>query len=259
MSLFKPSTWTRRGFFRFLDWVSTVAGIGCTVWIASSDGGMKWWASACAARSALLIFVGKRGVEVVDEREKSQRASARQTVARELLRYMHDDFFDKGGVADEFHHRITLFVCEVGDAPDGSKKRLRVFARRGGDENSQTAWPVDDSDPTKCRGLAGLIWYNDTAEFFDAGWDWDDNGTEAQKAGYAKALRMTTTEAAALTVKSRYFAGAVVMVGGTRWGVLLIDSLTDWREKSAPGKERQQDQIWRYALLVSTVLGHVKP
>lgn len=219
---------------------------------------MKWVAIICGAVFALLVFVGKKGVDVLDDRVKAQRARTRQTLARELLRYTHDDFFDKGGVADEFNHRITLFVCEGGDAPDGSKKRLRVFARRGGDENSQTAWPVDDSDPTKCRGLAGLIWYNGTDEFFDAGWDWDDAGSDAQKAGYASVLRMTVAEATALTVKARYFAGAAVMVGGTRWGVLLIDSLVDWREKSAAGKLRQQDQIVRYALLFSAVLEQVK-
>lgn len=258
MSVFKPSTWTWRGLWRALDWIGTVAGIGCAIWAGVTDGVVKVVAGICGGMFGLLVFVGKRGVDVLDERAKRQRDVTRQNVARGLLRYVHDDFFDKAGVADEFKHRITLFVCEEGDAPDGSKRRLRVFARRGGDENSQTAWPVDDSDPTKCRGLAGLIWYNGTAEFFDAGWDWDDAGTEAQKAEYANALRMTPAEATALTVKARYFAGAVVMVGGTRWGVVLIDSVSDWIEKTGPGKRRQQDQIRRYASLIETVLEQVK-
>ena len=70
---------------------------------------------------------------------------------------------------------------------------------------------------------------------------------------------MTPSEATTLTVKARYFAGAVVMVGGLRWGVLLIDSLSDWQEKTVPGKGRQRKQIERYAILVSTVLEQVKP
>lgn len=241
------------------DWAGSVAVIGFGMWIAFSEGMNKTLPSALAGLAAAVGLSGKIGVTVCDRRAADRRKELRKRVARELLRHMHDDFFDKGGVADEFKHRITLFVCEEGDGTDGSKKRLKVFARRGGDENSQTAWPVDDSDPTKCRGLAGLIWYNGTNEFFDAGWDWDDAGSDIQKAGYAKALGMTVGEATALTVKAKYFAGAVVMVGGNRWGVLLIDSVSDWIEKTGPGKRRQQAQIVRYALLLSTVLEQVKP
>lgn len=259
MSVFKPSTWTWRGAWQLADWVGTGAAILLGgIWGSATAGDAKVISGILAGFAALIGLSGKIGVGILDRRSADKRKELRKRVARELLRYMHDDFFDKGGVADEFNHRITLFICEEGEAADGSKKRLRVFARRGGDENSQTAWAVDDSDPTKCRGLAGLIWYNGTAEFFDAGWDWDDTGTEAQKAGYAKALRMTPDEAAALTVKARYFAGAVVLVGGTRWGVVLIDSVSDWVEKTGPGKKRQQDQIRRYASLIETVLEQVK-
>jgi hypothetical protein len=258
MSLWKPDTWTWRGAWQLADWAGSVAVIGFGIWAVVSEGADKILPGVLVGVATAVGLSGKIGVSVSDRHAADRRKGLRKRVARELLRYLHDDFFDKGGVADEFYHRITLFVCEEGDAADGSKKRLRVFARRGGDENSQTAWPVDDSDPTKCRGLAGLIWYNGSDEFFDAGWDWDDNGADAQKAGYAKALRMTPTEAAALTVKSRYFAGAVVMVGGTRWGVLLIDSVSDWIEKTGPGKKRQKDQIRRYAWLIETVLEQVK-
>lgn len=234
-----------------------MAVIGFGFWVTLAEGPNKILPGVFVGTAALIVLSGKVGVAMCDRRAADRRKALRKRVARELLRYMHDDFFDKGGVADEFNHRITLFVCEEGDG--GSEKCLKVFARRGGDEKSQTAWAVDDSDPTKCRGIAGLIWYNGTAEFFDAGWDWDDNGGEAQKAGYAKALGMTPGEVATLSVKARYFAGAVVMVGGTRWGVLLIDSVRDWIQKTVPGKRRQQEQIGRYALLVSSLLEQVKP
>src|SRR5438270_609271 len=47
------------------------------------------------------------------------------------------------------------------------------------------------------------------------------------KERYAGSLDISVTEAEALNVKSRVFAGAPVLVGGRKWGVLLLDSLKD--------------------------------
>ena len=136
-----------------------MAVIGFGFWNTSVAGPDKVLPGILAGVAAAFVLCGKIGTFVCDRRAADKRKEIQKRAARELLRYMHDDFFDKATVADEFKHRLTLFVCEEGDGPDGSKKRLRVFARRGGDENSQTAWPVDESDPPKCRGIAGLIWY----------------------------------------------------------------------------------------------------
>src|SRR5205807_8145076 len=71
-------------------------------------------------------------------------------------------YFAKAADAERYQHRVTLFICEETTTPTGREKRLRIHARAGVHEDSQTAFAIDDSRRERCEGVAGQAWFLDT-------------------------------------------------------------------------------------------------
>ena len=86
--------------------------------------------------------------------------------------------------------------------------------------------------------------------------NWPEDGNEIEKARYARSLDITLAEAEQLNVKSKVFVGAVVLVRGERWGVLLLDSREPGCISNAGTKKSEFNT---YAVLVSAVLEESSP
>jgi hypothetical protein len=166
---------------------------------------------------------------------------------------MRDHFFEKEVGGERYKHRVTLFVCTTTDAG----KRLTIYQRAGVHPTSEIAWEVDDNDLTKCRGIAGRIWFHTITlmECHDPAWPTDDDPVAKER--YAECQGISLAEAERLKVKSTAFCGTIVVVNGEKWGVLLIDSQKQWRFDAKPHRTRNEKRIERYATLLSQVLAEV--
>ncbi len=138
---------------------------------------------------------------------------------------------------------------------------LTIYKRVGKYEDSDTTWPLDKNELTKCRGVAAEIWYHNTEVSRTAECDWpemDDGSPEvqAQKELYASSLKITLAEAERLKVKSRAFTGQPVWSGGKKWGVLLLDSL---KEDRIFNRTNQGKDLEAFAIQLGAVLGRLDP
>ena len=80
--------------------------------------------------------------------------------------------------------------------------------------------------------------------------DWPELDDPIAKSTYAMSLGIAVAEAEALNVKSKTFVGAPILVGGRRWGVLLLDSRKDWPHD----KQGKRALLNRYATVIGAAL-----
>lgn len=279
MRYWPPSSWHWRAIWWYAEWVmlAVAAGLGGVAALAESKD--KATAVAWSVTFTVGAGLSKLFTRLAEEREKAAKAreaeqaelirdteladlrarfgGQAQRMVRAILSHMHDHFFEQEAGQDKHKHRVTLFVCREGAGPRGCRKWLAIYARFGENPESTTTWPLDDNSPEGCRGVAGKIWVENSDQFYVAECDWPENGDPVDKARYAKSLGITVAEAETLHIKSRYFSGALVMVRGAKWGVLLVDSRKDWRKKGGQ-QTIQTKRTRRYATLLGTVLAEVE-
>jgi hypothetical protein len=250
-----PSLWTRKDVADIVEFVSGAAALGCSAWAACAPLGEKrnpaiWAAIAGGVTLAAKFYSKRREAVEKQEREASAKALAKRTACA-ILTDMHEIYFSQEAGHEKYKHRATLFVCTERDGGAGKGKHLAIFARAGVYPASNRTWPLDDSHPDGCRGVAGKIWYHGITDIKVAVCDWPQDGNRVDKERYAASLDITVEEAEALNVKSRAFAGAPVIVGGRKWGVLLLDSLKDGFITDTP---RKKGLLNRYTDLTGRVL-----
>lgn len=191
--------------------------------------------------------------EEADEREKqrAQVARIRLAVVECVLESMKSEFFSSTDPNNGHQHRVTLFRCESADC-GGAKRRFHIFARAGTHKQSTTSWVVDEDRP-EIGGICGMIWCNGTFERAIAECDWPADNNVANKARYAASLKIELEAAERLNVKSRSFCGTTVIVGGKKWGLLIVDTKEPWTGRTTRQLNVDNKVVARYALL----LGHI--
>jgi hypothetical protein len=213
------------------EYLSAVAGIGCSGWAALAEHDQKTLPAILAAVAGVSTltakFVSKRLEMRANAEREAEANSQMKRVVCAILEEMRQEYFASEAGDEKYKHRITLFVCVEPNGRAGGGKYLEIFSRSGVHLNSTRTWPVDDNHPDLCRGVAGKVWYHSITDIKIAECDWPEGDDVTSKARYARSLDIRPEEAEALNVKSRAFAGAPVLVGGRKWGVLLLDSLKD--------------------------------
>lgn len=210
-------------------------------WI--SEAWWAWasrWAVAVGAVAVLLGFIAGLATEWWVESYRSQAIKA-------VLEAIHEDYFDEVPARKKHLHRVTLFRLGRRASSCWFKKCLYVYSRAGKHAKSGTCLNVDGDRQNECEGVAGHIWYVETAVFrvLDHAWPADPNDIAGQEA-YAKDGFLSVDKAKKLKVQSRAFAGVLVKDRrGEPWGVLLVDS--DTRE---PIESRKTDPLEFYSDLL---------
>jgi hypothetical protein len=173
-----------------------------------------------------------------------------------ILQDFHERYFRREANQEKYKHRTTLFTCVECEGNSTREKRLTIYARIGVHGDSRCAWPVDDNDPEKCRGVAGKIWFHGSGNVTSADCDWPTEGDAwAEQAAYAKSLGVTVDEARALNVKSRVFLGSRIMARGQKWGVILIDSV---KEGQISDTGSQKQLLAQYTSLISSIVDRME-
>lgn len=276
MGFWRPRSWNGKIVWDVVDWfalaVAAIAG-AFTALAAPAD---KPLPASLTAGFTILAGFAKYRYRRCDDSEKKAKAARDELAAQEretemaalryrysdqarrmvraILAHMREHFFEQEGDREKYKHRVTLFVCKESQKAGTRKKHLAIYAREGLYSDSMRTWHLDENVPQNCRGVAGKIWFHNTTEFAAANCDWPEDGDPIRKTQYAASLHITVAEAETLNVKSKVFAGSVVMVRGGKWGVLLVDSLKDWLSNDPRVLGRQKKRLERYATLIRRVL-----
>lgn len=259
MSETRPRFWKRKGTWDVADWVALACAALAGAWAALAEPHRKLVPALIAAGCTIVAGLAKLRSKQCDELEKQARAAeladirtraanhTRRTVGA-ILAHMHDQLFEREADHEKYKHRVTLFEF------DPARSCLVVYAREGVFADSTRTWPVDPNDPAGCKGVVGKVWFFSSIDVRAAECDWPEDGNATDKERYAKSFELSVAEAEALNVKSRVFAGVIVLVGGKRWGVLVTDSRKDWLSTNRSARGRQTKLLERYSALIGRVI-----
>ncbi len=255
MALWPVRSWTRWDVPDLLEYSFALAGTGLGVWAALAEHGQKTLPAALAATAGAFTLTAKAVSKHLEKKLKEEKEKQARDVSRVavkvILDQMREEYFSTEAGDEKYKHRATLFACEGPDSRSGVGKHLAIFARSGVHLDSPRTWPLDDNHPEGCRGVAGKIWYHNITDIKTAECAWPSDDNLLEKARYAESLEITVAEAEKLNVKSRAFAGAPIVVGGRKWGVLLLDSLKDGLIADTPHKK---GLLNRYTQLLGRIL-----
>ena len=255
MPLYSPAIWSWKGFCNVLEYTAGVGVIGCALWSAAAAPEEKLRAATCIAAFATVGLSAKFCGNTIGSRKQKAQELRNQNRAKQIARVMLESmqrFYFKDQDGTELHkHRFTLYKEVEPGTVAGLGGHLVIFARAGDHAGSTRVWPIDGGQAAQCRGIAGQVWYTRTTIFREAACDWPENDNPIQKQEYADSLGCTVAEVEHLNVKAHAFAGALVTVGGRRWGVLLLDSLTTEALRDTPARKRLLDS---YAAMLGVML-----
>ncbi len=218
---------------RYVTWIGTFLLVCLTAsGFITAD---KVWAPALflhefavAHRAALMIATGSVVLLCNFAGDWGEAHAVRKRVLRAVLDALHNTYFKDVEPEKKHRHRVTLFRCRRLLRTCWWGRCLKVYCRAGKHPGSRTTLKVNDSNPGKCEGVAGYIWYIDATHTRKIrAWPEDPSDHAGQKA-YAAEGGLNLKKARALQVKSRVFSGVIVRSrNGAPWGVLLVDSLTE--------------------------------
>jgi hypothetical protein len=235
---------------------------------------IKPWTATPVAFFLLIVAISKHRSKSIDEQSKLCEAAEKAETQRKhqeqvaRLEQERDNLSRKAVAAisgvlwrryfgnlpnqDHYKNRVTVFRKELCDEP--TRFRLVIFARFGRYSDSISSWPIDDNEPSNCRGVAGKIYARNTLERFIAPHDWPDDGNPISRRSFADALNATVDETESLKVKSKAFIGTTIVVNGAKWGVLLLDSCDSGHIKDS---KTSDEMVKRYANIIGEVMGEV--